>query len=74
MRDRFASIEEFHAYGGEPSVLLPVFAQIPELAQQNLTSVTRLRPDPDTKPHLERGESCLPDIYSARLEVRSEAP
>jgi hypothetical protein len=60
--------------GGVTSGSVPVLAQVPELAQQNLTSAIRLRLDPDTKPLLERDESCLPDIYSAHFEVRFEVP
>jgi hypothetical protein len=74
LRDRFVSVEEFHTWGGVTSASLPVSAQVPELAQQNLTSAIQLRLDPDTKPLLERDESCLPDIYSAHFEVRFEVP
>src|SRR6266481_5583074 len=74
MRDRLVSVEEFHCWGGVTSGSLPVFAQVPELVQQNLTSAIQLRPGPDTKPLLERGESCLPDICSAHFAVRFEVP
>ena len=74
LRGKFKSVEEIHIRGSVTEGFLPVFEQVPELAQQNSASVIPLQLDPDTKPHLERDESFLPDTCSAHFAVRFEAP
>src|SRR5215469_2906701 len=69
---KIEAVEEFHSLGGVPR--LSPFSASSRTGLAEISQRLPLQPDPDTKPHLERDESCLPDTCSARLEVHFEAP